>query len=122
MQISFFLSVECHSNFETVRTSFFRSLMMNTIRRSSGHFLTFFFRLQLLLIMMMLGPSLILASFSDSPFLLASLVGGLSTLASLSGSLCMVASHFGGLCFMASLEASLDGWFFGFSSVMIIAM
>ena len=49
MQISFFSSVECHSNFETVRTSFFRSLMMNTIRRSSGHFLTFFFRLQLLL-------------------------------------------------------------------------
>ena len=73
-------------------------------------------------IMMMLGPSLILASFSDSPFLLASHATGLSMLALLFGSLCMMESHVGGLFMLASIGTSLDSHFFGLKDVIIIAI
>ena len=59
---------------------------------------------------MALGPILNIASFSNSPFLLASHATGLSMLVSLYGRLCIIESYVGLLCMLASLGASLDIW------------
>ena len=72
--------------------------------------------------MMALGFIVNIASFSDSPFLLASHATGLSMLASLFGSLCMMESHVGGLFMLASIGTSLDSHFFGLKDVIIIAI